>query len=229
MPANKAGHVAQQLPLPFEQRTRCTFEHFVAGANGELVERLGARRPGPDNIWLFGTPGVGKTHLLQALCQRHPDAAYIAAKERPLTALDEHARCDVVAIDDVSHWLGERRNEVALFDFYNGLLAAGARLVLAADRSPREIAFALADLGSRLRSAACYRVAPLADSDKARLLLATAHERGLLLGDDVVRFLLSHVGRGQGELLGVLDRLDCSSLAAQRRLTIPFVKEVLCL
>ena len=229
MPANRADHVAQQLPLPFDLCARGTFERFVAGANGELVERLKARRQGADNTWLFGAQGVGKTHLLLALCQRHPDSAYIAAKECTPTALDGHARCDVVAIDDVSHWLGERRSEVALFDFYNGMLAAGSRLVFAADRSPRELEFALADLGSRLRSAGCYRVAPLADCDKARLLLAAARERGLLLGDDVVRFLLSHVGRGQGELLGTLDRLDCSSLAAQRRITIPFVKEVLCL
>ena len=229
MPANAEDRVGEQQPLPFERPAHCTFEHFLVGANGELLERLKARGPGADNIWLFGQPGVGKTHLLLALCERHASSAYIPAKDLAPTALEGYACFDVVAIDDVPCWLAERRSEVALFDFYNNLRAAGARLVLSADRSPRELTFALGDLGSRLRAAACYRVAALADHDKAQLLHDAAAERGLLLGDDVVHFLLSHVGRGQGELLGTLHRLDRSSLASQRRITIPFVKEVLCL
>ena len=85
-----------------------TFEHFLVGANGELLERLKARGPGADNIWLFGQPGVGKTHLLLALCERHADSAYIPAKDLAPTALEGYARFDVVAIDDVPCWLAER-------------------------------------------------------------------------------------------------------------------------
>ena len=220
---------AQQTALPFERAAHCTFERFAVGDNGELVHRLKAHWRGAENTWLFGAAGLGKTHLLLASCQHHPDSAYIPAADFSPAALDGYARFRLVAIDDVPCWLGDRRSEVALFDFYNRLRAAGARLVTSADRSPRECTFALPDLKSRLCAAACYRVAPLADHDKARLLRAAASERGLVFGDEVVRYLLSHVGRGQGELLGMLDRLDGSSLAAQRRITIPFVKEVLCL
>lgn len=229
MPAKCGSRTVRQLALPFGLRQRCTFERFVAGDNGELVQRLETPRRGADTVWLFGGRGVGKTHLLLALCQRHAGAAYIPAEEMAPAALRGYARFDVVAIDDVLRWLGERGSEVALFDCYNQLRTAGARLVLSADRSPRQCEFALADLGSRLRAAACYRVSPLAERDKAQLLRSAAQERGLLLGDDVVRFLLSHAGRGQGELLDTIDRLDCLSLAAQRRITIPFAKEVLCL
>ena len=219
----------QQTALPFDLGVYCTFERFVVGDNGELVERLRADRTGAENTWLFGAPGLGKTHLLLACCRHHPDSAYIPAADLSPADLDDYSRFQLVAIDDVPRWLGERRSEVALFDFYNRLQAAGARLVWSADRSPRECTFALPDLASRLCAAACYRIAPLADHDKARLLQAAARERGLVLGEDVVPYLLSHVGRGQGELLGTLERLDGSSLAAQRRITIPFVKEVLCI
>ena len=218
-----------QLALPFDLGVGSTFERFVAGDNRELVERLRAGGHGAESTWLFGAPGLGKTHLLLACCRQHPDSAYVPAADFSPAALDGYTRCPLVAIDDVPCWLGERRSEVALFDFYNRMHAAGARLVWSADRSPRECRFALPDLKSRLCAAACYRVAPLADHDKARLLQAAARERGLVLGEDVVPYLLSHVGRGQGELLATLDRLDGSSLAAQRRITIPFVKEVLCL
>lgn len=220
---------AQQTALPFERAAHCTFQRFVGGDNDELVQRLKAPWQGAENTWLFGASGLGKTHLLLASCQQHPNSAYIPAADFSSKALDGYSRFQLVAIDDVACWLGERRSEVALFNLYNRLRAAGARLVTSADRSPRECTFALPDLKSRLCAAACYRVVPLSDHDKARLVLAAAQERGLVLGEDVVRYLLGHVGRGQGELLDTLDRLDGSSLAAQRRVTIPFVKEVLCL
>jgi len=222
--------VSQQLILPFALREASTFERFVVGPNEELVDRL--RRPGPgfDCIWLFGDSGVGKTHLLQALCHAEPDASYIPAGEIGAdSVLDGYARFDVVTVDEVHRWLGSREQELALMALYNRLSARRARLVLTANSSPLDVIFAVADLASRLRAAACYRVAPLHDEDKVRLLVNAAKDRGLTLAPDVVRFLLLRVSRDQRELLLTLDRLDRSSLAAHRRITIPFIKETLCL
>lgn len=220
---------ARQLPLPFEPQARSTFESFIAGPNDELVSRLRQRDIGFECLWLFGESGVGKTHLLQAMCRRLAHACYIPATgvDPRGNALEAYRRFDVVTVDDVGHWLGERQAELACFDLYNQLHAAGARLVLTADRSPRATNFALADLGSRLRAAACYRVAALADEDKRQLLADAAQQRGLRLGDEVVRYLLARASRGQHELMAMLDSLDRSSLAQQRHLTIPFVKRVL--
>lgn len=222
--------MSQQLTLPFALRERSTFECFVVGPNEELVDRL--RRPGPgfDCMWLFGEPGVGKTHLLQALCYVEPDASYIPAREIGAdSVLDGYVRFDVVTVDEVHRWLGTREQEIALLALYNRLSARRARLVLTANRSPLDVTFAVPDLASRLRAAACYRVAPLQDGDKVRLLVNAAKDRGLIVAPDVVRFLLQRVSREQRELLRILDRLDRSSLAAHRRITIPFIKETLCL
>ena len=232
MPRTPSKNAAvAQLPLPFKPRAHSTFERFVAGANGELVQRLRRRACGFDCVWLFGEPGVGKTHLLQALCWHRTNACYIPAAELAANdaTLDAYARFAVVTVDDLPRWLGNRQAEVSLMGFYQRLLASSAQLVLAADRSPLELCFALADLGSRLRAAACYQVTPLPDADKPQLLAGAARDRGLQLGDEVIRFILDRVGRDQSELLDMLDRLDRSSLASQRRITIPFAKEVLCL
>ena len=222
--------MSQQLILPFALHESSTFERFVVGPNEELVDRL--RRPGPgfDCIWLFGESGVGKTHLLQALCHAEPDASYIPAREIGAdSVLDGYARFDVVTVDEVHRWLGSREQELALMALYNRLSARRARLVLTANRSPLDVTFAVADLASRLRAAACYRVAPLQDEDKVRLLVNAGKDRGLTLAPDVVRFLLLRVSREQVELLRILDQLDRSSLAVHRRITIPFIKETLCL
>ena len=222
--------MSQQLTLPFALHESSTFERFVVGPNEELVDRL--RRPGPgfDCKWLFGDTGVGKTHLLQALCHAEPDASYIPAREIGAdSVLDGYARFDVVTVDEVHRWLGSREQELPLMALYNRLSARRARLVLTANRSPLDVTFAVADLASRLRAAACYRVAPLHDEDKVRLLVNAGKDRGLTLAPDVVRFLLLRLSRDQGELLRILDRLDRSSLAVHRRITIPFIKETLCL
>ncbi len=223
--------MSAQLALPFALREQSTFDRFVAGANQELIHQLRRRPEGFHCLWLFGEPGVGKTHLLQALCHEQAASAYVPAERMAASALalSGYGEFDAVSVDDLEHWLGERESELALLALYNQLASRGARLVLTAHRSPVEIDFALPDLASRLRAAACYRVAPLNDDDRAALLADAARRRSLALTPEVVRYLLARADRDQRKLLRLLDDLDALSLAAKRRITVPFVKEVLCL
>ena len=80
---------------------------------------------------------------------------------------------------------------------------------------------------TRLAWGLVYQLAPLADADKARHLKAAAARRGLALPDEVVAFLMSRLPRDLDSLNALLDRLDRHSLARQRPLTVPLVKEVL--
>ena len=225
--------MTEQQALPFALGERGTFRHFVAGRNGEVVERLRNLRRGPadafDCVWLFGDPGTGKTHLLQAVCNDQANAAYIPAREITTEgdSIEAYGKFDTVTVDDVPAWIGTQASERPLMSLYNVLRERHARLVVTAHRSPRDLKFTLPDLGSRLRAAACYRLAPLDDRDKLRLLSGAAVERGFELPDEVAQFLLARTSRDQRELLGVLDRLDRASLAQGRRLTIPFAKQTL--
>jgi DnaA family protein len=222
--------MTRQLPLPFALPERHTFERFIGAANAELISRLKRPVEGFECLWLFGEPGVGKTHLLQAACHHLPGSAYLPADVVGSdAALDGYRRFAFVGVDDIAAWLGARSPELAFIGLYNVLAEAGSRLVVGAAKSPRDVRFALPDLASRLRAAACYRVAPMTDADKALLVERAAAERGLGLGPEVVPFLLSRVSRDPRDLLGIVDRLDRSSLAAGRRVTVPFVKRELCL
>jgi DnaA-homolog protein len=225
----------RQLALRFPTQLRCTLENFEVGPNGELVEHL--RRCGRTGAfsasWLIGDSGSGKSHLLHGTCQaadvRGAAAAYLPESLRRggtgvLDGIDEF---DVVAIDDVHHWIGERRWEEALLGLYQGLAARGGALLCASTRSPNDLDFALADLASRLRAAQVFVIGSLDDVDRANAIDRLASERGLDIAPDVVSFVLRRAPRRMDELVAALDRLDRAAWAQQRRVTIPLVKDVL--
>jgi DnaA family protein len=101
------------------------------------------------------------------------------------------------------------------------------RLLVASRAAPAALEFSLPDLGSRLRAGDARQLLPLDDDARIRALRLRAAQRGLELGEESAQFLLRRLPRDMHTLLGVLERLDEASLAAQRRLTVPFLRQAL--
>ena len=85
----------------------------------------------------------------------------------------------------------------------------------------------LADLKSRMASGLTFELHELTGVEKIAGLKLRAQLRGLDLNDQAAQFLLHHYARDTKNLFVMLDRLDKAALAAQRKLTIPFIKSVL--
>ncbi|MEO1576004.1 MAG: DnaA/Hda family protein, partial [Pseudomonadota bacterium] len=134
---------------------------------------------------------------------------------------------DVLCLDEVDQVLGDRDREEGLFHLYHRVQEAGGRLVLAARQAPQNAEFALPDLASRLRAARVMRLGALDDDDLVRALKQRAERRDLELPDATARYLLNHYRRDMHSLCALLDELDLASLAARRRLTVPFVKDLI--
>lgn len=228
-----------QLPLGVRLRDDATFANYYPGANAAAlgyVERLCEADAGwaESLIYLWGGAGVGRTHLLQAACLRFEQlgepAVYL-----PLAELVEHGpnmldnleQFELVCLDDLDAVAGLSDWEEALFHLFNRLRDSGRRLLLAASSSPRELPVKLADLQSRLTLALVFQLQSLSDEDKLRALQLRASRRGLHLSDEVGRFILTRGERSMSALFELLERLDQASLQAQRKLTIPFLKEIL--
>lgn len=226
----------RQLALDVRLADHAVFESFHAGPNALAVTtvRGGQDAGSPRAIWLHGPHGSGKSHLLQAaVAEAHERGAATAYLPLRLLGGDSAGVLDgmesaaVIALDDVAAVAGDAAWERALFRLHEGVMARSRRLLLAAAEPPAHAGFALADLVSRFCAAAVFRLERLGDEDLLLALQGRAAWRGLELPEETARFLLARVERDTESLFGLLDRLDREALAAQRRLTIPFVRSVL--
>lgn len=221
-----------QLPLSFQAPENAVFENYIAGDNQQLMNSLESE----DELLVFiwGDSGTGKSHLLQALTSqylsRERNALYI-----PLQLDDDFSpdllegleMMDLVCLDDVHKVIGDREWEEALFHFFNRIRDNQGRLVLAANNSAVNLDIHLPDLKSRLTWGLTYQAKPLNDQDKIEALKLRAHERGFEMTDDIANYLLNRATRDMTDLIKLLEKLDYESLAEQRKVTIPFIKQYL--
>ncbi len=240
--SKRVSDEAAQLPLALRFPPDQRFETFVGAPEGAiaLLRAFARAEPGSGgvagmaSVYLFGSAGIGKTHLLLAACAEAESAglrtAYLplsAAKGRLHAALDAFEHADVLALDGLDAVVGARDDEIALFDAHNRAHDAGRRVLYSACATPDALDLTLPDLRSRLSQCARIPLDPLDDAGRAEVLRLRAQRRGLQLDDAAIDWLLKRVDRDLGSLTALLDRLDRESLAAQRRLTVPFLRSVL--
>jgi DnaA family protein len=186
--------------------------------------------------WLYGPAGSGKSHLLQASCTCAL-AAGRAAAYLPLSqlqqlgpdALQGWSDAMLVALDELPAVLGQRDWEQALFALYRAAEERGASLIGAADVPAAQLPFVLPDLASRFASALPLSLQALDERAQRQALQWRARARGLDLPDESARYLQRHFRRDLPTLCQLLDTIDTAALQAQRRLTVPFIREVLAL
>jgi DnaA family protein len=222
-----------QLALPLRLADHAIFDTFLAAGNEQVVDylrSLTSAAPG-QGAWIWGAPATGKSHLLQATCERFEDrAAYLpladlaGAGPALLEGLESR---QLVCIDDLNSVAGNEAWERGLFILCNDVIEAGHHLVVSAVSAPRESAIALADLRSRLQRLATFHIRELDDESRVAALQLRAGHRGLELPGETARYLMARSRRDMRSLYELLDKLDLEALRAQRRLTIPFVKDVL--
>src|SRR5258708_12329019 len=196
----------RQFPFRISAPAEPRFENYVAGANVEALARIRELAAGSLReaiVYLWGEPGSGRTHLLRAAARANPE----------LFTAD-----DVETLDSAA--------QQALFVAINAA-RDGQAAVLAAGTAPPAQLPLREDLRTRLAWGLVYQLKPLTDTEKALYLRAEAGRRGLRLSDEVVWYLLNHLPRDLASLHRVLEALDRDSLASQRAVTRPLLRQAL--
>ena len=223
-----------QLPLALRFPPDQRLDAFVGQAEVRALVEQVARGERQDWLFLAGAAGSGKTHLLLAACaeaqQRGAAATYLplaTLSGRLGDALVGAERFALVCLDGVEAIAGHRGDEEALFHFHNRARAEACQLIYAAQTMPSALPLSLPDLRSRLEQCTRLSLDPLDEAGRRLVLRQRAERRGLELDDAVLDFLFRRVGRDLASLTALLDRLDRESLAAQRRITVPFLRRFL--
>jgi DnaA family protein len=233
--------VSQQLALNLRLKDGSSFNNFFPGPNREALERLRAavvvaatREKALDKmLFLWGAEGGGKSHLLQAACRLAQELGlapvYVPlaeAAELSPSLLEDAEKAPLVCLDDVERIAGRADWEAALFSLTERTRVAGGLQVCAANVPPARLGLRLPDLTSRLAWGTVYALQPLGDAEKLEAVRLRAHNRGFEMPEDVVQYILSRYPRDMRSLFDLLDRIDRASLTHQRRVTIPFLREL---
>jgi DnaA family protein len=221
-----------QLPLALKLRQGKCFDNFVS-SQPELLLLLQALADGEQTqLYLHGIAGTGKSHLLEAcVVQVESQGKGACLFSAPLlhelapSVLEGMESFSLLAIDDVDALAGHTEWENALFHLYNRVYQEGGRLLFAARQAPRHAGFQLPDLVTRLGAGPVMSLAMPDENALMKLVKLSAQAKGLFVEADLARFLISRAPRQPAALESMLEQLDHASLATQRRLTIPFVKQ----
>jgi DnaA-homolog protein len=224
-----------QFALDLQLKTSFNFDNYIAGDNALCVALLqqAATGNGESQLLIWGAAGCGKSHLLQAVCARASQQQRIASY-LPLATLLQHGsellqgfeQADLICIDDVQCIAGKPEWQEALFHFNNIVRSQHKNLIYAATLPPNELDLQLEDLRSRMNWGPVVQIKTLDDVDKLKALQLRAQARGYELPDVVAQYLLNNFARDLVNLFERLDQLELVSLQQQRKLTVPFVKQV---
>jgi DnaA family protein len=223
----------EQLPLGVRLRDTARLGSFVPGRNREVFELIaGGLGPAQRILWIWGRAGAGKTHLLQAACAavaEHGGAAsYIdlgAATEPGW--LEGCENLELVCLDGLEAVAGDAAWNEAIFRLHTLMQDSATRLYVTSALPPASVKFQLPDLRSRLLAAPVHQLHELDEAGQAEALRLRAAQRGLELSAEGALYLVHRLPRDMHSLCAVLDRLDEASLVAQRRLTVPFLRQAL--
>ena len=247
-PAAPVAAIRQALPVD----ARYNFDNFIVGKSNELAYNAALAMaepgaPGFNPLFLHGTTGLGKTHLMHAIGNayllRHPDAkvAYLSAEKfmveflaamraKDTISFKQRLRSvDLLMIDDVQFIAGKESTQEEFFHTMNEIIGAGKRLVITADRSPQNLEGIQDRILSRMAWGLVADINPADYELRLNILhakVATLANR-VAVPDDVIEFLARKITANVRELEGALNRVTAFALLVNKPITLDFTRETL--
>ena len=180
-----------------------------------------------------GAEGSGKTHLAEALAgqmlAQGKKVLYLSAVHPAFYDSLAHLDfADIVIIDHFEQLFpATPAQEQQIFSFYNRCLEKKSPLLLLSRLKVPELPIQLRDLSSRLQNGLMLYLKPLRDSALQEVLNLHAQRLNLALSPEMRAYLLKYFPRSPKVLVAALEKLAISSLQDQRRLTLPYLKQIL--
>ena len=217
-----------------------TFDNFIVGPSNNMAHAFSvavAKEPGKvyPQLYIYGNSGLGKTHLLHAICNHIKDenprcrinlttatdfmSEMIMAIQNNKTGDDKFAEfrrkytdlVDVLIIDDIHELAGKARTQSEFFYIFNELQAKKKQLIFTSDKPPKEIGKLEDRIRTRLNSALLVDIHQPDFETRIAILKKKAFERDIYLDDEVINLIASSVKSNVRELEGKLVKLGAYS------------------
>jgi len=229
---------------------RYRFENFVLGNSNELAFAAAsqvAKNPGTvyNPLLLYGSTGLGKTHLLHAaghqIAQDNPDARVMylhsekfvsemiqALRRDSIDAFKRRYRSvDTLLIDDIQFFAGKDRSQEEFFHTFNTLLESRQQIILTCDRYPKEVDGIEARLRSRFGWGLTVSIEPPDFETRVAILQKKALERDLELDDSVTFLIAKRMRSNVRDLEGALNSLIANARFSGRPIDVEYTQEIL--
>lgn len=229
-----------QMPLKIGLRDEASFETYITEQEALAVALNALQNALMNNtgsaFYLFGNPGVGKTHLLQAACrfvtEKNQASVYLPIADDSLPLIPDVLigleQTMLVCLDDIDQLVGDTKWELALANLLTKSSVQGHTVILSGNQSINDWKIATQELAKALMNVLPIEVKPL--EDKTEIISALqrhSQKLGFELPVEVGNFLIKNFSTDLQELLAVLKLLEQATLVEKRRMTLPFVKQVL--
>lgn len=229
------NYVPEQLAVQFEFLSTQSFSGFYPNGNEEIITHLQQFFINDEQqIFLWGQAGAGKSHLLQACCQEANNLKkttfYFSLAEKPLPSpsmFEGLENIDLVCFDNIDQIIENPEWEHAFFNFFNLHRDNNNRLLLSALCPPKYLGLQLPDLKTRMDWGLTLKLSPLSDEERLNALIYKANILGFKIPINVGKFLMTHYASDLPSIWKLLNKIEQATLAAQRKLTIPFLKQIL--
>ncbi len=221
----------RQAILPFNHRAPDELNQFIG--NDAVLSVLKTPVELPQFVYLWGVQYTGKTHLLQAV-----ENLFLAAKKTvfslPAVQLLSTdlvavlpAEMDCLMLDDVHTLAASTEGELALFNLFNHCKSRHIKLLVTANMHPKDNAWQLPDLVSRLTSGLTLMLEPLKGQAAFDCLEKQFEYYGLPLDEPVMHYIKTHCSSAYSELYKLFLLVAGESLQLKRKVTVPLIKHAL--
>ncbi|MBN1816347.1 MAG: chromosomal replication initiator protein DnaA [Sedimentisphaerales bacterium] len=240
----------KHAPASPEAPLKLRLDSFVVGAKNELAFNAARaviqEEQSPFNpLFIHGGYGVGKTHLLQGICNeialsRTParwmyvsaedfaNQYVLALKTRKLDLFRNRFRqLDLLAIDDIHFLANKNAMQEEFLHTFNTIDLAGKQIVLASDAHPKMIGQLCDKLVNRFISGMVVKIEPPDFEMRCRICRQRAEQMNKSVPDNVVRFIAERIASNVRELEGALLKLIAYASLSQQRITLGMAQEVL--
>ena len=227
-----------------------TFDSFVEGKSNQLAVAAAkqvAENPGKayNPLFLYGSTGLGKTHLLHAVgnqilaikvnakvvymhSERFVQDMVKALKNNSIEDFKNYYRSvDALLIDDIQFFANKERSQEEFFHTFNSLLEGNQQIILTSDRYPKEINGVEDRLKSRFGWGLTIAIEPPELETRVAILMKKAEENNIKLPEEVAFFIAKRLRSNVRELEGALNRVIANANFTGKSITIDFVKDAL--